>query len=102
LSRAQSQVTRSTATKPEGLAGAGPKMAEPAIGPTTAPSWGQRGRWILWAFIPSSLMLGVTTYLTTDIASVPLLWVIPLALYLLTFILVFSRGARLQTAMTRT
>jgi len=36
-------------------------------------------------------MLGVTTYLTTDIASVPLLWVIPLALYLLTFILVFAR-----------
>jgi hypothetical protein len=54
-------------------------------------SWGRRGRWILWAFIPSSLMMGVTTYLTTDIASIPLLWVIPLAAYLLTFILVFAR-----------
>jgi hypothetical protein len=43
------------------------------------------------AFIPSSLMLGVTMYLTTDLASIPLLWVIPLALYLLTFILVFAR-----------
>jgi hypothetical protein len=47
--------------------------------------------WILLAFIPSSLMLGVTTYVTTDIAPVPLFWVIPLALYLLTFILVFSK-----------
>jgi SAM-dependent methyltransferase len=51
-------------------------------------------RWLEWgalAFVPSSLMLGVTTYLTTDIAAIPLLWVIPLALYLLTFILAFTR-----------
>ena len=68
---------------------AGPK--EPG-GPTpTAISWARRMRWILWAFIPSSLMLGVTTYLTTDIASIPLLWVVPLGLYLLTFILAFAR-----------
>ena len=53
--------------------------------------WPRRLRWIFWAFIPSSLMLGVTTYLSTDIASVPLLWVVPLGIYLLTFILVFSR-----------
>jgi spermidine synthase len=37
--------------------------------------------------------LGVTTYLTTDIAAVPLLWVAPLALYLATFVLAFARGA---------
>jgi hypothetical protein len=43
------------------------------------------------AFVPSSLLLGVTTFLTTDVAAVPLLWVIPLALYLLTFVVVFSR-----------
>lgn len=54
-------------------------------------TWKRRWRWMLWAFIPSSLMLGVTTYLTTDIAPVPLLWVIPLGIYLLTFILVFGR-----------
>ncbi|MCK4836238.1 MAG: hypothetical protein KAT17_06360, partial [Candidatus Aminicenantes bacterium] len=47
--------------------------------------------WILLAFVPSSLMLGITTHITTDIASVPLLWVVPLALYLLSFILVFAR-----------
>ena len=47
--------------------------------------------WIALAFIPSSLLLGVTTHVTTDIASVPLLWIVPLALYLLTFIIVFAR-----------
>jgi len=51
----------------------------------------QRLRWIGLAFVPSSLMLGVTTYITTDIASMPLLWVIPLALYLGTFIIAFGK-----------
>ncbi len=54
-------------------------------------SMSRRAWWVLITFIPSSLMLGVTHYLTMDIASVPLLWVIPLAVYLLTFILVFAR-----------
>jgi spermidine synthase len=48
-------------------------------------------RWVILAFVPSSLMLSVTTYLTTDIAAIPLLWIIPLAIYLLSFILVFAR-----------
>lgn len=51
----------------------------------------RRMRWLLLAFAPSSLMLGVTNYITTDIASVPLLWIIPLALYLLTMVFAFSR-----------
>ena len=50
----------------------------------------RRLRWVALSFVPSSLMLSVTTYLSTDIAAIPLLWVIPLALYLLTFILVFA------------
>ena len=50
-----------------------------------------RLRWIILAFVPSSLLLGVTTHISTDLAAVPLLWVIPLALYLLTFVLVFAR-----------
>jgi SAM-dependent methyltransferase len=50
----------------------------------------RRGRWGLLAFVPSSLMVSVTTYLSTDIAAIPLLWVIPLALYLLTFTLAFA------------
>ncbi len=47
--------------------------------------------WILLAFIPSSLMLGVTSYITNNIASAPFLWIIPLALYLFTFVIVFMR-----------
>ncbi len=50
-----------------------------------------RLRWIALAFVPSSLMLGVTTYLTLDIAAIPLLWVIPLSIYLLSFIIVFAK-----------
>ena len=59
-----------------------------AARPITA---GRRLRWLALAAAPSSLMLGVTTHLTTDVAAIPFFWVIPLALYLLTFILVFSR-----------
>ena len=51
----------------------------------------KRLEWTLLAFTPSSLMLGVTTYIATDIASVPLIWIIPLVLYLSTFILAFSK-----------
>ena len=51
----------------------------------------QRLKWIALSAIPSSLMLGVTTYITTDIASVPLLWILPFALYVSTFIIVFAR-----------
>lgn len=53
--------------------------------------WTRKLRWVLLAFVPSSLMLGSTTYLSTDISPIPLLWVMPLALYLLTFILAFAR-----------
>jgi SAM-dependent methyltransferase len=51
----------------------------------------QRVRWLAAAFVPSSLMLGVTSYIGTDIASIPLLWIVPLSIYLLSFVLVFSR-----------
>jgi hypothetical protein len=53
--------------------------------------WWRRLRWVALAAVPSSLMLGITTHITTDLSPIPLFWVIPLALYLLTFILVFSR-----------
>jgi len=46
--------------------------------------------WILLAFIPASLLFGVTSYITTEIAPTPLLWTIPLALYLVTFVLAFA------------
>ncbi|QEG24008.1 hypothetical protein [Mariniblastus fucicola] len=52
--------------------------------------WKNRLRYIALAAIPSSLMLGVTTVVSTEVGSFPLMWSIPLALYLLTFIFVFS------------
>jgi hypothetical protein len=52
--------------------------------------WWRRLLWVLLAAIPSSLMLGVTNYLATDVGSAPFLWVAPLALYLLTFIIAFQ------------
>ncbi len=55
------------------------------------PSAMRVAKWIVLAFVPSSWMLGVTFYMTTDIASIPLLWVVPLALYLVTFIIAFGR-----------
>jgi hypothetical protein len=47
--------------------------------------------WLLLALVPSSLLLGLTNFISTDIASVPLLWIIPLTVYLLSFVLVFSK-----------
>jgi hypothetical protein len=53
-------------------------------------SWKQRRRWLAWAAVPSLTLLAVTRYISTDVASFPLLWVVPLALYLATFVVAFS------------
>jgi hypothetical protein len=45
--------------------------------------------WVAFAFIPSGLMVAVTAHISTDVAAAPFLWVIPLALFLLTFVLIF-------------
>ncbi len=63
----------------------------------TSPTLRDKIIWLVLAFIPSSLMLGLTTYITTDIASAPLIWVLPLALYLATFIIVFARKPVITT-----
>ncbi len=55
------------------------------------PAAGRVVRWVALAALPSSLLLGVTTHVTTDVAPVPLLWVVPLALYLVSFVLAFAR-----------
>lgn len=62
----------------------------------------KRLEWTLLALVPSSLMLGVTTYIATDIVSVPLIWIIPLVLYLLTFILAFSRKQIIKPSIAST
>jgi hypothetical protein len=56
-----------------------------------APDWRMRLDWTMFAFVPSGLLVAVTTLITTDLVAVPLFWVVPLTLYLLTFALVFAR-----------
>jgi SAM-dependent methyltransferase len=63
----------------------------PSLAPTAEVPWREKLIWVLLAAAPSSLMLGVTLHLSVDIASAPFLWVIPLAIYLLTFVLAFQR-----------
>ena len=66
------------------------KARPPATRLAALARWWRRLLWVLLAAAPASLMLGVTTYLATDIASAPFLWVAPLALYLLTFVIAFQ------------
>ena len=61
----------------------------------------RRARWVALAFVPSSLMLAVTSHISTDIAAVPLLWIVPLALYLLTFVVAFGRHSAHAGALAR-
>ncbi|HJQ94363.1 MAG TPA: hypothetical protein VJ935_01480, partial [Acidimicrobiia bacterium] len=58
--------------------------------------WKRRLRWITWAAVPSFGLLAVTRHIATDVASFPLLWVVPLSLYLATYILSFSARSALM------
>ena len=76
--------------------GASPSPSSPAVSraadaPSAPISWRRRLRWVLLAAVPSTWMLAVTSYFTTVIRPIPLLWVIPLALYLFSFAVVFAR-----------
>lgn len=62
----------------------------------TAPNAWQYVRWTLLALVPASLMMSVTHYLTADIAPLPLLWIVPLGLYLLTFVITFAQPSWLS------
>ena len=70
------------------------------LAPTAPIPWRTKGLWVLLAAAPSSLMLGVTAHLSTDVASAPFLWVIPLALYLLTFIVAFQARPWIPMSVT--
>ena len=59
------------------------------------PAWRDVARWVMLAAVPSALLVSVTAHISTDIAAAPFMWVIPLALYLLTFVIVFSKRPRL-------
>jgi hypothetical protein len=80
------------------------RTAAPAIAREAgeAPSWRRRGAWLFLSAVPCSLLLGVTQHITSDIASAPFLWVIPLALYLVSFIIAFqARPAISETTALR-
>jgi hypothetical protein len=64
--------------------------AETEAAASPAPSWLLRARWIFLAAVPSGLLIAVTAHISTDVAAAPLLWVLPLSLYLLTWVLVFQ------------
>ena len=76
------------------------RRAAPEGAPDVAESdpiaWRVRLRWVALAFVPSSVVLGATQYMTSNIAAIPLFWVVPLALYLLTFVIAFSPRVRLS------
>lgn len=73
--------------------------AEPATPPEPAPAWTRRLRWIALSAAPSSLLVGSTAHLSINISPFPLLWVVPLGLYLLTFILAFARRPLIPHAL---
>src|SRR5437667_47352 len=55
------------------------------------PTWKDAVSWVALAAVPAGLLIAVTAHISTDVAAVPLLWVLPLALYLLTFVIAFAR-----------
>jgi hypothetical protein len=65
-------------------------MAKAFTEDAVAPTWGQKWSWIILSALGSILLLAISNHLTQNISSIPLLWVVPLALYLLTFILTFD------------
>src|SRR5215216_1229154 len=86
---------------PVAAGGGAPETGAAALGDSlvaglsASPTFFRRLRWVGLTFIPSSMMLGVTAFVTTDITPVPLLWVLPLALYLFSFVIIFSRSQRM-------
>jgi hypothetical protein len=79
-----------------GRRSAGPTGAAPGGEADEPVSGRRRATWLALAFLPASLMLGATTHISTDVAAFPLLWSVPLTIYLLTFVVAFSRRRRKQ------
>ena len=69
-----------------------PRTEESAVQASTypPPTWRNAAHWVVLAAVPSALLVSVTAHISTDIAAAPFMWVIPLALYLATFVIVFS------------
>jgi hypothetical protein len=67
--------------------------------PATTPSVTRRAWWVALSAVPSSLMIGVTTYISNEIAPIPLVWIIPLALYLATLVIAFANVPELNNTV---
>src|SRR6185503_13345404 len=79
------------------LRGAGATSSSPAAvmeRAASAPTRARRARWLLLATVPAGLLSAVTNFVTTDLISAPLLWVVPLAIYLGSFVVAFSALGR--------
>ena len=78
----------------EAVSGTNPAEVDSLVtAATDSPSWAQRAGWVGLSFVPSGLLVAYSSYVTTDLASAPFLWVLPLAAFLGTFILVFRDKA---------
>jgi hypothetical protein len=75
---------------------AAPESQPAERGVVSEVAWSSRLLWLALGFVPSSVVLGTTQYLTSNIAAIPLFWIVPLALYLLTFIIAFSPRVRIS------
>ncbi|MBI4351304.1 MAG: fused MFS/spermidine synthase [Elusimicrobia bacterium] len=67
--------------------------------PYAPPGGKKRLEWLCLALFPSGILLGVTAHITTDVFSAPMLWVLPLGVYLLTFVVAFSRKPLISYAL---
>ncbi len=76
-------------------------VARVASAPASTTGWRKRLYWIALSAVPSGLMLSTTSHLTTDLVAMPLIWVIPLGLYLLSFSVAFSDNRLLSRVFTR-
>src|SRR5262249_40033279 len=86
-------------TRVSGVAG-GMRTSDQA---KTAPTWRQKLMWLALSFFPSSLLVGATSHITTDVAPAPFLWAPPLLIYLLTFVIALGQNPLIphQLAMVR-
>ncbi len=64
--------------------------AASAEAPAAKVTWVQRLVWVMLSFVPSGLLVGTTAHIATDLVSAPFMWVVPLAIYLLTFVITFQ------------
>ena len=73
-----------------------PRAASKLNAAGAKPAWLLIGRWVFLSTVPSGLLVAVTAHISTELTSAPLLWVMPLSLYLLTWVLVFQRKPALS------